>query len=228
MLSWWLRKSAQLQAYVSEHASGWMQKIFDETPQWLQLPFLLAYGVVQPFLPAALAAGSEAPIWRWIAVWRALGWTVLLAFLAFAPVFALRMRSKRALVGIITLVVWLIILVASFRGGSDMWDNPRYRAIFASLEITLAALIWVEVSRSRDPWFRRALLAAAAILAWFLPWYLQRYYTIGWPVTDPFRTLGLGLATAVLLVLADWAIWSKPNGLTPTAPPGLREENIHE
>ena len=228
MLSWWLHKSARLQAYISEHASGWMQKIFDEAPQWLHLPFLLAYGVVQPFLPAALVAGSEALIWRWIAVWRALGWTALLAFLAFAPVFALRQRSKRALVGIITLVIWLIILVAAFRGGSDMWDNPRYRAILASLQIALASAIWVEESQSRDPWLRRALLATGAVLVWFLPWYLQRYYSIGWPVTDPFRTLGLGLATASLLILADWARWGRPDGSVPTAPPGRLEDNLHE
>jgi hypothetical protein len=204
MLSWWLRKSAALQSYLSEHASGWMQKIFKSTPEWLQLPLLLIYGVVQPFLPAALVVGSEAPIWHWITIWRSLGWTILLGFLAFAPFHALRKNGLQALAAVMTLIIWLVILVAAFRGGSDMWDNPRYRAIFASLQIALAAQIWVEENRLRDPWLKRALLMAVAILVWFFPWYLLRYYSIGWPITDPFRILGLGVVSGALLVMADW------------------------
>jgi hypothetical protein len=46
---------------------------------------------------------------------------------------------------------------------------------------------------------------AASILAWFVPWYLQRYYSVGWTVIDPFRILMLGICTGVLLVMADWA-----------------------
>jgi hypothetical protein len=204
MLSWWLRKSAALQSYLSQHASGWTQKIFKLTPEWLHLPLLLLYGVVQPFLPAALVVGSEAPIWQWITIWRSIGWTVLLGFLAFAPIHALRKNGKQTLVGVMTAIVWLLILVAAFRGGSDMWDNPRYRAIFASLQIALAAQIWVEEDRTRDPWLKRALLMAIAILVWFFPWYLLRYYSISWSISDPFRILGLGVVSGALLVMADW------------------------
>ena len=204
MLSWWLRKSAALQSYLSEHASGWTQKIFKSTPEWMQLPLLLIYGVVQPFLPAALIVGSESPIWHWITLWRSLGWTLLLGFLAFAPFHSLRKNERQALVGVMTVIIWLVILVAAFRGGSDMWDNPRYRAIFASLQIALAAHIWVEEDRTRDPWLKRALFMAVTILVWFFPWYLLRYYSIGWPVTDPFRILGSGVFCGALLVLADW------------------------
>jgi hypothetical protein len=204
MLSWWLRKSATLQSYLSEHASGWTQKIFKSTPEWMQLPLLSIYGVVQPFLPAALVVGSEAPIWQWITIWRSMGWTLLLSFLAFAPFHSLRKNGMQAVVGMMTVIIWLVILVAAFRGGSDMWDNPRYRAIFASLQIALAAQIWVEEERTRDPWLKRALFMAMAILVWFFPWYLQRYYSIGWPITDPFRILGLGVFSGALLVVADW------------------------
>jgi hypothetical protein len=204
MLSWWLRKSAALQSYLSEHASGWTQKLFKLSPEWLHLPMLLIYGVVQPFLPAALVVGSEAPIWHWITIWRSIGWTILLAFLAFAPFHSLRKNGKQALMGVMTFIIWVLILVAAFRGGSDMWDNPRYRAIFACLQIALAAQIWVEEERSRDPWLKRALLMAVAILVWFFPWYLLRYYSIGWSITDPFRILGLGIVCGVLLVIADW------------------------
>ena len=205
MASWWLRKSASLQSYLSEHASGWVQQIFRNTPEWTHLPLLIIYGITQPFLPAAFVVGSHAPVWPWIVAWRALGWTLLLAFLAFAPFHALRRKNITGMFWILTLVVWLVILVSAFRGGSDLWDNPRYRAMFVVLQVALAAQIWVEESRNRDPWLRRALLAALAILAAFFPWYLRRYAALPWPVTDPFKTLGVGMLAAFLLVLLDWA-----------------------
>jgi H+/Cl- antiporter ClcA len=78
--------------------------------------------------------------------------------------------------------------------------------MFVVLQAALAAQIYVEESRTRDPWLRRALLAALAILAAFFPWYLRRYYAFPWPVADPFKTLGVGLLAAFLLVLWDWAL----------------------
>jgi hypothetical protein len=209
MLGWWIRKSASFQAYLSQHASGWMQKIFRSTPEWTHLPMLLAYGVVQPFLPAALVVRSDAPLWPWITFWRAAGWTVLLALLIYAPLLAIRYKSvvqdDRGLARVISLLVWAGILVASFRGGGDMWDNPRYRSAFAGLQAALAAWAWVEYQRLNDPVLRRGILGIAAILAWFLPWYLRRYTPFYWPVEDLFKTLGLGLVSAFLLFLWDWA-----------------------
>jgi len=203
MLSWWLRKSAKLQAYLSQHASGWMQAIFKNTPLWTHLPLLLAYGIVQPFLAAAITVGSHSFIWPFINFFRSIGWTFLLVILIYAPILALRRNNKMGQA--ISLVVWLSMLVAAFRGGSDLWDNPRYRAAFAGLQVALVAWTLIEQRRSHDHWMRRALFAAVAIVVWFVPWYLQRYYSIGWPITDFFRTLGLGIASAVLLVIWDWA-----------------------
>ena len=48
------------------------------------------------------------------------------------------------------------------------------------------------------------LLALAAILGWFIPWYLRRYSGLDWPVADPAKTLSLGFVTAMLLVAWDW------------------------
>lgn len=205
MVGWWFTKSAQFQAYMSEHASGWMQKVFKAYPVWIELPALLGYGVVQPFLPAALVARSEAPIWYGIAIWRAVGWTVLLAFMVYAPLLALRTRNQRSLTLMISLIIWVVILVASARAGGDMWDNPRYRTTFAGLQAALAAWAWMEHRRVRDPLFRRAVMTVGAVLAWFLPWYLRRYTPLLWPVVDLLKTLGAGAATAFLLILWDWA-----------------------
>lgn len=211
MISWWLRKSADFQAYLSRHASGWMQKIFRSTPEWMHLPLLVAYGVLQPFLPAALVAGSHAPAWPWIVAWRSIGWTALLIFLIYALFLAFLGRSKDAnlfrprFARLTSLAVWAVVLLASFRGGADMWDNPRYRASFAGLQIALAAWAWIEHRGQSDPWLRRVLVSVAIILAWFMPWYLRRYIGLDWPVVDLFKTLGLGFASAVLYVLWDWA-----------------------
>lgn len=205
MLSWWVRKSAGLQAYLSQHASGWIQKVFRASPEWLHLPILLGYGVVQPFLPAAIIVGSHAPIWPWVALWRSIGWTITLVFLVYAPMAAWGRRGNRQFAQALSMVVWLGILVASFRGGGDMWDNPRYRAAFTGLLAALAAWAWWEQRHAKDAWFRRVMVGMAAVLTWFLPWYLRRYTAFTWPVVDLFKTLGLGVATVFLYVLADWA-----------------------
>jgi len=206
MINWWLRKSASLQAYLSKHASGWIQEIFKNTPTWTHMPMLLVYGVVQPFLPAAIVVGSHAPIWRWITLWRSIGWSFMLVFLVYAPILTLRKKNNNIrLVRILLLIVWFIILLAAFRGGSDMWDNPRYRATFSSLQVVLVAWAMVELRKSSDAWFWRAIITGAAIMGWFIPWYLQRYYSIGWQISDPFKTLGLGISTGILLCIWDWA-----------------------
>jgi hypothetical protein len=163
---------------------------------------LVLYGIVQPFLPAALIDVTGAPIWRLIAIWRAAGWTLLLPLLVYAPLRALRNGNmERAL----SLGVWLVILVASFRGGGDAWDNPRYRLTFAGLQLALAAWAWAEQRRVPDPWLRRVLVGAGLVLLWFVPWYLRRYVHFTWAVVDLFKLLGLGLASAVLYWIGDVA-----------------------
>jgi len=207
LVGWWLRKSAGWQAHLSERASGWVQKIFASTPEWMHAPLLLVYGVAQPFLPAALGDVTGAPIWRGIAIWRALGWTLLLPFLVYAPLRALyeaRAGSGFSARGL-SLVVWLGILIASFRGGGDQWDNPRYRAAFVSLQAALTAWVLYRPRLMAEMGLKRVLVSTVIILAWFLPWYFRRYIYLNWPVIDLFKTLGLGLASAGLYLLWDWA-----------------------
>jgi hypothetical protein len=77
MINWWINKSADWQAHLTERASGKIQAIFDRTPEWSHAYLLLVYGIAQPLLPAALVVTSQAPIWQGIAIWRAMGWTIL-------------------------------------------------------------------------------------------------------------------------------------------------------
>jgi hypothetical protein len=211
IVGWWIRQSAAWQAYLSERSSGWIQKVFRSTPDWMNLPMLVAYGVVRPFLPAALIATSESPIWTGISIWRSAGWAFLLPFLFYAPWRALGSPRHRSVVMGLSLVVWLGILVASFRAGGDMWDNPRYRAAFAGLQVALAAWVWLEHRQRANPWLRRVLIGSALALIWFLPWYIGRYHVaFNWPVGDLFKTIGLGLATAFLFILWDWSREDRP------------------
>jgi hypothetical protein len=205
VLGWWLRKSAEYQAHLTKSASGWIQKIFKSTPEEVHIPLLTAYGVVQPFLPAALIKGSQAPVWQWISIWRAVGWTVLLPFLLYAPMRVFFMGKGSRLVIALVLVVWAWILLTAYRAGGDQWDNVRYRATFAGLQVALAAWAFWEQRRSQDPWLRRALVGLLLIFAWFVPWYIRRVVPFEWPVVDLFKTVGLGVASAVLYVVWDWA-----------------------
>ncbi len=213
LIRWWLKKSAEWQAHLSERASGKIQAVFDRMPKWSHPLLLLTYGVVQPLLPAALIDVTAAAIWRGISIWRALGWTILLALLLYAPFLALSRnlagdaaeRNNHRLARGLSLVVWLVILVASYRSGGDMWDNPRYRAMFAGPQIALAAWTWVRYRRTGDANLRRALTAIGLILAWFVPWYLMRYIHLPWPVSDEIKMLGLAIVTAAMYWLWDWS-----------------------
>ncbi|MFU8773429.1 MAG: hypothetical protein ACNA8H_13545, partial [Anaerolineales bacterium] len=96
------------------------------------------------------------------------------------------------------------ILIASFRGGGDMWDNPRYRAAFAGLQVILVAWLWVEQRQKKDPWFWRTIIALGVALVWFIPWYVGRYFPgFNWPVQDFFLNLGLALVSALIYLVWD-------------------------
>ena len=203
ILQHWIERTRIWQTILTRQASGWMAKVFASTPLELHAWIVLGYGVVQPFLPAALIANGNL-LWRGVAIWRALGWTLFVPFLIYAPWRALR-KPRQWPVLASSLVVWGVILAAAYRAGGDQWDNPRYRVAFASLQVALAAWVWVEQRRAPDAGLWRVLIAAGWVLVWFLPWYLRRYTGLDWPVVDVFKTFGLGLASAFLYTLADWA-----------------------
>jgi len=206
MLSWWFQKTAAYQAHLSERASGWIQKIFRNTPEWTHSPMLMVYGVSQPFLPAAVIDVTGAPVWRVTAIWRSAGWFLLLPLLIYAPFRAFTRKSRDRLSMSLSIIAWIVILLAAFRAGADPWDNVRYRAAFASLQIALASWAWISYRYAPDAWLKRAVILVLSILAWFVPWYLRRYIYLEWRIVDPFLTLALGLLTAAIVILIDWLI----------------------
>ena len=116
----WLRLAVKWDAYQLERKSGWVQKIFDEGPTWIRLPFIAIYGTLQHVLPAALIAPTR-PIWKVIYVARSLGWYVLLPMLILSFAAAAREGSKkmRNLWMWLSLLAWIWILLAALR-----WRRP--------------------------------------------------------------------------------------------------------
>ncbi len=199
----WVERTRVWQEILTRQASGWMAKVFANTPLALHGWIVVGYGVLQPFLPAALIASGNL-LWRGIAIWRSLGWIALLPLLLYAPLRAARRpRDRVALLG--SLACWGVILVGVLRAGGDQWDNPRYRVAFIALQAALVGWAWTQQRRAPDASLRRVLISAALVLAWFVPWYLRRYTPLDWAVVDVFKTLGLGFASAVLYWIWDWA-----------------------
>lgn len=215
ILQHWIERTRIYETVISQASSGWMHKVFEGTPDHIYSWFILAYGVLQPFLPAALIANGNW-LWRLIAIWRALGWTFILPFLIYAPIRAVRCAPilRQWIVVGSSAAIWVSILVSSYRSGGDLWDNPRYRVSLACLQIATVAWVWVDQQRRPDPWLKRFLISAGFVLLWFIPWYLRRYTPLEWDVIDVFKTIGLGIANAVLYWIWDWARSYKGDTLT--------------
>lgn len=213
MVAYWVEISARWQAKMTRDGSGVLQSVFNRTPEWVHLPFLLAYGVARPLLPAELLY-STTPMWWAIGVWRSVGWTVLLGLLVYAPVRAIRAREKRNLLIGLSLAAWANVGIATFWGGGDQWDNPRYRVAFCGVQIVLAAWAAAAYRRAPDAWMRRTVAGVAILLAWFLPWYLDRYtdfdVIVGLRAPGVLESLGLGVVTWVVYVA--WDVWRGRGG----------------
>ena len=210
VVTWWFKISAGMQARLSILDSGWIQNILVSLPPWLHFPFLTIYGILRPLLPAALIDASGKPFWQIIAIWRALGWTILLAFLVVAPIMAFRKYPSADihtahLARGFSFVVWAGIIIASMRAGADLWDNPRYRAMFSGVQIALAAWVWVRYREYHDPWLKHIVISLGLVLIWFIPWYMRRYFSFSWPLSDFFHTVIAGvLSVAIYFIIQLW------------------------
>jgi hypothetical protein len=205
----WLKLAVKWDAYQLERGSGWVQKLFDEMPEWLRLPFVAVYGILQPVLPAALIAPTE-PIWKAIYLLRAIGRYALLPLLILSfgagSTQGSNMRRaersepvgerSRSIIQWLALFTWIWILLAALRGGGDMWDNPRYRTILFVWQAILAGIVWIWWRETRAVWFMRVVWCEVAFLLVFTQWYASRYFH--WGGQLPF-------AAMILLIAGLWA-----------------------
>jgi hypothetical protein len=197
-----LREAVNWDMYQLERDSGRVQKIFDESPKWLRLPFVVTYGSLQPVVIPAFIEPTTLT-WRIIAVLRGVGWYTMLPLLVFSLVAASGERSgrKRKLWIWITVFVWSWILFAALRGGGDQWDNPRYRAIMFLWEALLVGQTWVWWRESKNPWLKRILLMEVVLLAFFGEWYADRYFQIGGKMSfGPMVAVILGIWFLIVVI----------------------------
>jgi hypothetical protein len=201
----WLQSAVKWDAYQLERDSGWVQKIFDEGPAWIRLPFVAVYGIFQPVLPATIIHPTKL-IWAMIGFLRALGWYILLPLLilSFGAAAGSKSGKTRNLLLWLSLLAWIWILLAALRGGGDLWDNPRYRTILFMWQAILAGCVWIWWRETRNAWLARVVLMEVIFLVIFTQWYGSRYYH--WAGQLPFAAmiaLILGL-WGVILVIGWW------------------------
>jgi hypothetical protein len=175
----WLTDSARWDLYLMESSSGRIQFELDTVGRQWRIPFIVAYGLFQPVLPAALAYPG-IPLMRVVALFRALGWYGIAPILAFSFVAILgkeNRRDRRALVWLcVSFFLW--VLISSIRAGGDQWDNVRYRAIFTVFMAILSGWGLMEARAKMGAWLKRFYLVEAVFVLVFLQWYLSRYYLL--------------------------------------------------
>jgi hypothetical protein len=200
-----MRQAVKWDVYQLERGSGWVQKLFDEMPEWLRLPFVMVYGVLQPVLPAAFVEPTTI-IWRVIGILRALGWYAMLPALLLSVVAAAGQVSemKRRLFIWLSLLAWGWILIAALRGGGDLWDNPRYRAILFLWQAILAGNVWVWWRETKNSWFMRVVAMEGVFLLIFGQWYASRYLSLG-PQIPFIQMMAIILVSWILIFL--WGIY---------------------
>jgi len=192
----WFQAAVKWDAYQLERDSGWVQKIFDESPQWVRLPFVAIYGIFQPVLPATIIYPTKL-IWKVIGITRAFSWYALLPMLILPFVAAAGQGSRkiRNLILWLSLLAWIWILLAALRGGADLFDNPRYRIILFVWQSIIAGYVWVWWKETHNAWFTRIVAMEVVFLLFFTEWYASRYFYLG--VQLPF-------AVMIALILGLW------------------------
>jgi hypothetical protein len=217
----WLRLAVKWDAYQLERDSGWIQKIFDEGPRWIRLPFIAIYGIFQPILPATVIHPTKL-IWTIIGFLRGLGWYAILPLLILSLGAAagsahrpateggvegsgkMRAERSRSIILWLSLFAWIWILLASLRGGADLYDNPRYRTILFLWQSILAGYVWVWWRESRSVWFTAVLACEIVFVLVFTQWYLSRY--LHWGGQLPFAVM-IGLIVGLWGLIIGVGSW---------------------
>lgn len=200
-----VRESLKWNVYKIEEGSGWVQKLFDEMPGWMQLPFVMIYGMLQPVLPAILVAPTEV-IWKIIGILRAAGWYAMLPALILVWVVGASQSTgkNRSILLWLSFVVWAWILFTALRGGGDQWDNPRYRTILFLWQAILAGQVWVWWREMRNAWVARVLAMEVVLILVFVQWYANRYLYIGFQL--PFVSMVM-LIVGLWVLIVVWGLW---------------------
>jgi hypothetical protein len=207
-----MREAVKWDVYQTVRGSGWVQKLFDEMPAWMHLPFVMVYGIFQPVLPAAFVEPTTLT-WRIIAILRAVGWYTLLPMLILSFIAAAdnrfgmkgseKSKSERRLWLWLSFGLWGWILFTSLRGGGDQWDNPRYRTILFLWQAILAGYVFVWWRETHNAWLPRVIAMEIVFLLVFGQWYANRYYHFGGQLPFP-QMMAIILGLWALIIFGGW------------------------
>ena len=204
----WFRDSVKWVIYLLARGSGQIQNVFSKMNPLMQFLFVVGYGIAQPVLPPAFFAPTTLT-WHIIAVFRAIGWYLILPLLIYIPFAAWRtaLGRERRLWIWLSFFSWLWIVICAIRAGGDQWDNPRYRLIFFGFEALVTGYAWLWWREHRDPWLPRIAVLEVLCVLLFSHWYLARYYLIGihFPI---LLVLSFSLLLAVGIFLGGW-LWDR-------------------
>lgn len=211
LFSWsWLVDSSKWDLYLMESSSGRIQWEVELIGEKYRAPFIIAYGMAQPVLPAAIIYPG-IPINQGIAIFRSLGWYLLAPALITCALLLRKEKSKdnRRLLLLFLFLTLIWTLISSTRAGGDQWDNPRYRSIFLIWMLIPAAWACVTTIKERSAWLWRLLALEFIYIAFFIQWYLSRYYGIFkrmnfWPMVRLLAAIGFVIIGGGLLY--DWII----------------------
>jgi hypothetical protein len=108
---------------------------------------------------------------------------------------------------LIAAILWT--LISSARAGGDQWDNPRYRSIFLIWMLIPAAWTVITTLRERSGWLWRLLALEFIYIAFFIQWYISRYFgTVKrmdfWPMVRLLGFIGIAIIGGGLLY--DWLV----------------------
>jgi hypothetical protein len=202
LVMWWLTGGSEYQLGILRAESGMVDKMFDLVPEWTHMPFAVLYGLIQPFLPAAIMDSTSVPLIRVIVSLRGLGWFFMLPFLICAPFMALRQSGWRSLPTYLAVLVWVTALLVSYRDVGRLWDNPRYRAVFLCAQAALAGWTWITYRRVQSRWLSRVGITVAFATVMFLHWEAGRYYQT--PRLNIWETLSLIAGCTVVYYIAAY------------------------
>lgn len=178
--SWsWLVDSSKWDLYLMESSSGRIQWEVELLGERFRTLFIIAYGMVQPVLPAAIVYPGIT-INRAIAIFRSLGWYLLTPALLTSLLLLRKEKSKKnkRLLFFFLIATALWTLISSARAGGDQWDNPRYRSIFLIWMLIPAAWAVITTLKEHSGWLWRLLALEFIYIGFFIHWYLSRYYGI--------------------------------------------------
>jgi hypothetical protein len=179
----WLKNTLYYDAYLTETESGMVAYIIKIIGTQWRIPFVLLYGLIQPVLPAALVYQS-LPVWKGIAVFRAVGWYFAIPFLLYGIGGIWKDARKNQNCGLLWLTFLMLVwvFVSSARAGGDQWDNPRYRTIFLPWLVLIMGWVWQHLRQTRAAWFWRIVFLEGVFILLFTNWYFNRILAIGIPI----------------------------------------------